>query len=173
MKGDMRTVQMKGNPVTLVGKQVKPGDKAPDARVTRPDMTAADLSADAGKPRLYSITPSLDTSLCNKQTVTFNKKMAELGEDAVAYAVSCDLPFAQKRFADENNIDHMNLVSDYKDTSFGENYGVLIQELRLLSRGVVVVDGNDTIKHMEIVDDIGTEPDYDKAMAALREAMGR
>jgi thiol peroxidase len=171
MQGDNRTVQMKGEPVTLVGKQVKPGDKAPDAHMVRTDMSPVRVSDDAGKPRLYSIAPSLDTSLCNKQTVTFNKMMSGIDGDAKAYGVSCDLPFAQKRFADEQHIDNLELVSDYKDVSFGESFGVLIKELRLLSRGVVVVDKDDTIKYMQIVDDIGTEPDYEKAIAALKEAM--
>ncbi len=170
MKGDMRTVQMKGTPLTLEGTQVKAGDKAPDAQVINTDMTAHKLSESAGKLRLISVVTSLDTSLCSKQTVRFDKMVSEMGGDVEGYAVSADLPFAQARFAKENNIDSMKLVSDYKDMAFGENFGLKIQELRLLSRAVIVVDKDDTIKHMEIVDDIGTEPDYDKAMAALEEA---
>ena len=173
MQGDNRTVQMKGEPLTLVGKEINPGDKAPDAHMVNNDLSPVKVSDDAGQPRLYSIVPSLDTAVCNKQTVTFNKMLADMGAKTKAYAVSADLPFAQKRFVDEHNIDKLNIVSDYKDVSFGENFGVLIKELRLLSRAVVVVDKNDTVKHMEIVDDIGSEPDYDKALAALKEAMDK
>ena len=167
-----RTVHAKGNPLTLIGREVRPGDKAPtDVQVIKPDMTPFNLKEDAGKPRLYSVVPSLDTSVCNKQTVTFNKLLGEMDGPVTAYAVSVDIPHAQKRFAEHYKVDNMKLVSDYREVQFGENYGMLIKELRMLTRGVVVVDKNDTIAYMEIVPDTVNEPNYDRAIAALKDVL--
>ncbi|HWR83557.1 MAG TPA: thiol peroxidase [Candidatus Deferrimicrobium sp.] len=163
-------VTMKGNPVTLVGVALKVGDKAPDFTVLDNGLAPIKLSDSANKARLLSVVPSLDTSVCNKQTVTFNKRLPEVVGNVKPYAISVDLPFAQGRFAQEHKIDRLQIVSDHRDVSFGNNYGLLIKELRLLARAVLVVDKNDRISYCQIVPEIGTEPDYDAAIEALKKA---
>ncbi len=164
-------IKSKGNPLTLVGPELKVGDKAPDFTLLDNSLTPVKLSDSKGKARLLSVVPSLDTLTCSIQTRTFNKELAEMADKVASYTISADLPFAQGRYAQENKIDKMQTLSDYKTVSFGENYGLLIKELRLLTRAVVVVDKNDTITHMQIVPETGTEPDYTSALEALKKAM--
>ncbi|MBD3401335.1 thiol peroxidase [candidate division GN15 bacterium] len=166
-------ITMKGNPLTLTGNQVKVGDKAPDFTVLDTDMKPVGLQNSKGKVRLISVAPSLDTPTCDTQTVTFNKKAAELGDDVALYSMSMDLPFAQKRYCAQKSVDQLQTLSDYKDASFGENYGLLIEELRLLGRAVVVVDKDDKISYMQIVPEVTEEPDYDSALNAVKEALGK
>lgn len=169
-----RTVQAKAGPMTLLGNEIKAGDPAPtNVPMVRTDMSPTNLAEHRGTPRLYSVTPSLDTSLCNKQTVTFNEKLGALDGSYKAFAVSVDLPPAQHRFAEEFKVDRITPLSDYKDVAFGENFGVLMQENRFLARSVFVVDGNDRVTYVQVMESLGDEPDYDKAIAALREAMKR
>jgi thioredoxin-dependent peroxiredoxin len=167
-------VTFKGNPITLVGPRLKPGDKAPDFKAVGAGLTIVSLSDTAGKARLFSVVPSLDTPVCNKQTKRFAEELKALGEKVTAYTVSLDLPFAQARFCTEASIENLKNLSDAHNHSFGEHYGVLINDLPvpLLARAVFVVDPSNTIRYAEIVPEIAQEPDYEPALKALREAAG-
>ncbi|MHB1558681.1 MAG: thiol peroxidase [Isosphaeraceae bacterium] len=167
-------VTFKGNPVTLVGPRLKPGDKAPDFKSIGVGLTPVTLADTAGKARLFNVVPSLDTPVCNKQTKRFNEELKALGDKVAAYTVSTDLPFAQARFCAEASIDNLKNLSDVHNHSFGENYGVLIQDLPvpLLARAVIVVDPADTIQYIEIVPEIASEPNYEPALEALKKAAG-
>jgi len=169
-------VTMKGNPVDLVGPEMKPGAKAPDVTCATADggLKTVSLADTAGKARLFSVVPSLDTPVCNKQTRTLSQTLQELGDSVASYTISMDLPFAMARFCGEANVDNMTNLSDLHNHSFGEHYGVLMQgpPVPLLSRAVFVVDPNNTITYVEYVPEVGNEPDYDKAIAALKSAAG-
>jgi thiol peroxidase len=167
-----RTVSMKGKPLNLVGNEPQIGQKAPDFSLSDNTLSPVKLVDSAGKPRLLSVVPSLDTAVCSLQTRTFNDRLSELGDSFQAYTISADLPFAQKRFCDENAIRATQTLSDHRDMSFGKAYGLMIENLRLLARAVLVVDKNDTITYVEIVPEITQEPDYAKALAALKKAIG-
>ncbi|MCA1685119.1 MAG: thiol peroxidase [Planctomycetia bacterium] len=167
-------VTMKGNPVELVGPKLKAGDKAPDFSCVDPGLTVVKLSDTAGKARLFNVVPSLDTPVCNTQTRHFSQVLKELGDTVAAYTVSLDLPFAQKRWCSDAQVDNVKNLSDVRDHSFGKNYGLLIQGLPipLLARAVIVVGADDTIKHIQIVPEIATEPNYEPALSALKTAAG-
>lgn len=159
-------VTMKGAPVTLVGPALKVGDKAPRFKVLDRELREAGLEDFTGKVRLISVTPSLDTSVCDLQARRFNEEAANLSDDVVVLNVSMDLPFAVDRFCTTAGIDRVQALSDHKDGSFGQNYGVLIKELRLLARSVFVIDMDDTIRYMEIVPEATHHLDFEKALAA-------
>jgi thioredoxin-dependent peroxiredoxin len=163
-------VTMKGNRLTLVGPELKEGDKAPDFSALDNGLSEVRLTDSNGKARLISVVPSLDTPVCSTQTKTFNDQLNQLGDKVAAYTVSADLPFAQGRFCSSEGISNMKVISDYRDMDFGEKYGLKIKELRLLARAVLVVDKNDTITHMQIVPEVTQEPDYTTAMEALKKA---
>jgi thiol peroxidase len=165
-------VTFKGNPIELVGPKLKPGDKAPDFSCVGAGLEVVNLAASAGKARLFNVVPSLDTPVCNKQTRKFNEDLQALGDKVAAYTVSLDLPFAQQRWCTEAKVENLKSLSDVRDHSFGQNYGVLIQGLPipLLARAVVVVDPQDTIKYVEIVPEIAQEPNYEPALEALKSA---
>ena len=167
-------VTMKGNPVELVGPKLKAGDPAPDFTCVGAGMAVVRLSDTAGKARMFSVVPSLDTPVCNIQTHKFSKSLNELGDKVAAYTVSLDLPFAMARFCGDAKIENMTNLSDAHDHSFGEQYGVLIQGLPipLLARSIFVVDTTDTIRYVEIVPEIAQEPNYDAALEALKAATG-
>ena len=156
-------VTMKGNPVTLVGKEIKVGDKAPDFTVLTTDLSPYTLKDAGNNVKIISVVPSLDTGICELQTINFNESAAEL-EDVLILTISVDLPFAQKRFCGAKGIDKVITLSDHKDLSFGLNYGFVMEELRLLSRGIVVVDRDNIVRYVEYVKEVGTHPDYDKAI---------
>ena len=166
------TVTFKGNAVTLAGKALKPGDSAPDFKAIIGFPNVAGLSATGAKARLFSVVPSLDTGVCSMQTKKFNDGLKALGDSVEAYTVSLDLPFAQKRFCTAENIKNMHTLSDTHNHSFGSNWGVLIEglSLPLLSRAVFVVDKSNKITYCEYVSEVTAEPDYDKALAALKTA---
>ena len=164
----MSNVTMNGNPVTLVGNKLKEGDKAPDFKVVDQNLQPKSLKDYAGKVKLISVTPSLDTPVCDMQARKFNEEAAKLGDNVAVLNLSVDLPFAIKRFCNAAGIDKVETLSDYKDVSFGENYGVLIKELRLLARSVFIVDDKDVVRYTEVVPEVTNEPDYDKALSALR-----
>ncbi|MDA3867864.1 MAG: thiol peroxidase [Salinivirgaceae bacterium] len=157
-----------GNPVTLLGKEIKVGDSAPDFTVINNDLKPVKMSDYDGKVKVLSIFPSVDTPVCAAQNRMFNKKAAEL-ENTAILAISNDLPFAQKRFCGAEGIDKVVTLSDHKDVDFGKKYGFLIDELRLLARGVVILDKSNKVHYVEYVSEIGDEPDYDKALEALKE----
>lgn len=169
------TVTFKGNTMHLVGEQVVVGDPAPNVTLTTVDFEPVDGSKLEGKVALLSVTPSLDTGVCQKMCSRFDQLgrqlKQELGDQAVFVNVSVDLPPAIKRWTGEST-DTIVAVSDYQDRAFGKAYGVLIDELKLLARAVFVIDRNGTIVYKEIVDEVTEEPDYDAAIAAVRKAVG-
>ena len=156
-----------GNPMTLVGPELKPGDKAPDFTVLDPSLKPVKLRDTAGKTRIFSVVPSLDTPVCDAQTKRFDEEAAKL-EGVDIYTVSMDLPFAQKRFANSFAMDHIKMLSDHKDASFGSAWGTLIKELRILSRAIFVVGPDDQIKYVEYVPEVSNFPDYEAALLAAR-----
>ncbi|MEZ6112933.1 MAG: thiol peroxidase [Pirellulaceae bacterium] len=163
-------VTFKGNPMTLAGDAVQVGQSAPDFSLIYVDnglkkLTPADLR---GKPTLISVVPSLDTPVCATQTKKFNEELASLGDKVNALTVSLDLPFAQGRFCGAEGISNMRTASDYQDRSFGQNWGMLIEELKLLARGVFVLDANGNVVHAETCGEVTSEPNYDAALTALK-----
>lgn len=162
-------VTMGGNPVTLVGDEVKVGDKAPDFVVVGNDMKPVEFSTYRGKVCVVAAVPSLDTEVCSTETRRFNVEAASLGEDVVILTVSMDLPFAQKRWCGAAGVDRVVTLSDHRDASFGLAYGVLIKEARLLARAVFVIDRAGIVRYVELVPELGEEPNYEAALAAVRE----
>ena len=161
-------VTMGGNPVTLLGKEIKVGDKAPDFTVLTNDLTPYTLKDAGDKIKIISVVPSLDTGVCELQTINFNQAASELGDDVLILTISVDLPFAQKRFCGAKGIDRVITLSDHKDLSFGLNYGFVMEELRLLARGIVVLDRDNTVRYVEYVKEVTTHPDYDKALEEVK-----
>ncbi len=159
-------VTMKGNPLTLIGNEVKTGDKAPDFEVIQNDMSAYQYYKDKDPKKVYVISavPSIDTGVCDKETRRFNEEAAKLSDDIEIITISVDLPFAFKRWCAAKGIDKVKTMSDHKNTSFGIAYGVLIKELRILARCVFVIDKEGIIRHIEMVNEIGNEPDYDRVI---------
>jgi thiol peroxidase len=168
-----RTTAMRGAPIPLEGPELKVGDKAPDFTLQkRTDTGLADLTlADfAGKTLLLSVVPSVDTSVCALQTKKFNEKAASLPDNVAVVTVSTDLPFAQARFCGAEGIDKLQAASDHRDVNFGKSYGVLIAEgpmKRILARSTFVVGPDGTLKYVEYVPDISSEPNYDAVLAAV------
>ena len=158
----------KQNPVTLIGSEVKVGDTAPDFKVLANDLSEVTLKDSEGKIRLFSVVPSLDTGVCDAQTRKFNEAAGEFGDQVLVYTVSMDLPFAQKRWCGAAGIDNVVTVSDHRDGSFCEAYGVLIQEMRLLTRSVFVVDTEGNVTYVEYVPEATEHPNYDAAIEAVK-----
>ncbi len=165
-------VTFRGNPLTLLGPDLQVGEKAPDFRVVDTDLNPVSLSDFSGKVVLISVTPSLDTPVCDLQGRKFNELAAGLSDDVVVVNISVDLPFAQRRWCGANNIDRIKVLSDYQERDFGLKYGVLIKELKLLTRSVWIVDKDGVIRYKQIVPEVTNEPDYDAAMKALKEIVG-
>jgi thiol peroxidase len=161
----------KGNPITLVGPELKAGDTAPDFVVSKNLLEEASLRDFAGKIKLISVVPSLDTGVCDAQTRRFNSEAAELGDDVVILTISTDLPFAQARWCGAAGIDRVITLSDHKDTAFGQAYGVLIKEFRLDMRSIFVVDKNNTLAYVEYLGEMAEHPDYEAAIAAVKELL--
>jgi thiol peroxidase len=161
-------ITFKGNPMTLLGADLKTGDAAPDFAVVDNGLAATSLASYAGKIKIISAVPSLDTPVCDTETRRFNQEAAALPGDVVVLTVSLDLPFAQKRWCGAAGIDKVVTLSDYRDRSFGLAYGVLIKELLLLSRAVFVVDAANIIRYIQIVPEVTAEPDYAAAIAAAQ-----
>ncbi|SET00775.1 thiol peroxidase [Paenibacillus sp. NFR01] len=161
----------KGNPITLIGPELKAGDTAPNFTVSKNLLETAQLSDYAGKIKLISVVPSLDTGVCDAQTRRFNSEAAELGDDVVILTISMDLPFAQARWCGAAGIDRVVTLSDHKDASFGQAYGVLIKEFRLDMRSIFVIDKNDKLTYVEYLAEMSEHPDYDAAIAAVKALM--
>ncbi len=157
-----------GNPMPLSGKVIKVGDKAPNFTTVGNDLNPVNFSDYSGKVRIISVFPSIDTGVCALQNKRFNKEAAEQ-KNIEIISVSADLPFAQKRFCGIEGIDSAITVSDHKDMDFGTKYGFVMEPLRLLARGVIVVDKDDTVKHVEYVSEVTTEPNYDEALKIAKE----
>ncbi|XKE95963.1 thiol peroxidase [Metaplanococcus flavidus] len=165
----MVQVTFKENPVTLPNKEVKVGDEIPDFTVLANDLSPVTAQDTAGKIRLFSVSPSLDTSVCSDQAKRFSEEATSLGDDVTVYFITADLPFAQKRWSEVNNITNLTILSDHRDLSFGEAFGVTMKELRLLARSIFVVDKNDKVTYVEYVPEGTNHPDYDKAIEAVKE----
>ena len=159
-----------GNPVTLLGKEIKVGDKAPEFTCVKGDLSPFNLKDVEGKVKLISVVPSIDTEVCELQTVRFNQEAGKL-DNAAVITISCDLPFAQARFCGAKGIDNAVVVSDYNGHSFGLGYGFLMDEFKLLNRGRLVIDKDDVVRYVEYVSENTNHPDYDKALAAAKELL--
>jgi thiol peroxidase len=161
---------LKGNPLTLIGPELKPGDGAPDFNLVDKGLKPVTLKDTGSHVRIFSVVPSLDTPVCDAQTKKFNEAAAQL-PDVDIITVSMDLPFAQARWCGAFGVDHVRMLSDHKDGSFGSNYGTLIKELRIESRAIFVVDQNNRIRHAEYVKEVADFPNYEAALAAARGAL--
>jgi len=161
-------VTMKGNPVTLLGREIKTGQAAPDCTLVANDLSEVKLSSYKGKKCVISVVPSLDTPVCDQQTKRFNQEATKLENDVVILTVSMDLPFAQKRWCGATGSKKIVTLSDYRYASFGEAFGVLIKGLRLLTRAVFIVDVTGIVRYKQIVPEITQEPDYNSVLDALK-----
>jgi thiol peroxidase len=160
-------ITMKGNPLTLAGKELKVGDVAPDFEVLDNDLAPVKFSSFRGKICVISSVPSLDTPICDMETRRFNEEAVKLGENIQILTISMDLPFAQKRWCGAAGVHKVVTLSDHRDASFGTAYGALIKELRLLARIVFVVDGEGVIRYIQVVKEQSEEPDYDAVLEAV------
>jgi thiol peroxidase len=160
-------VTMGGNPMTLSGSSLAVGDKAPDFTVLDQELKPKTLKDFSGKFKVISVTPSLDTKVCDMQIHWFNEDAANQPEDVAVMNISMDLPFALARFCSTKGIDKAIALSDHRDASFGQNWGVLMKEMRLLARAVFIVDKDDVIQYIEIVPEVTDHPDYESAIKAL------
>ena len=158
----------KGNPLTLVGPELKAGQTAPDFKLLANDLSEVSLAQFKGKTVLISVVPSLDTPVCDMQTKRFNEEASKLPADVTILTVSADLPFAQSRWCGAAHADKIKTLSDHREVSFGQAYGVLIKELRLLSRSIFIVGPDQKIQYAEYVKEVTQHPDYDKALNALK-----
>ena len=165
----MATVTFKGNQITLIGNEIKVGEKAPNFTVLANDLSKVTLDDTKGSVRLISVVPSLDTGVCDAQTRRFNEEAASLPNVKIL-TISVDLPFAQKRWCGAAGIENVQTLSDHRDFSFGEAFGVGIQELRLLTRAVFVVDKNNNVTYVEYVPEATDHPNYEAAIAAAKDA---
>jgi thiol peroxidase len=160
-------ITMGGNPIKLLGEEIKVGDKAPDFTAVNKDMSPFQFNTLKGKTVIISVVPSVDTKICELQTISFNEE-ATKHPDVVVLTISVDLPFAQARFCVANSIENSIVVSDYQTLDFGLKYGFAIEGLRLLSRGIVVVDRDGIVRYVEYVKEVKTHPDYDKVLEVIK-----
>ena len=158
---------LRGNPMTLIGPELKPGDAAPNFEAVDTGLQPVDLSKTGASVRIFSVVPSLDTPVCDAQTKRFNEETAKLPNVDI-YTISMDLPFAMKRWCGAMGVDKVKMLSDHRAGSFGTGYGTLIKELRIESRAIFVVDQNNKIRHVEYVKEVGDHPNYDAALSAAR-----
>lgn len=167
MKESSVKVTFAGNPLTLLGNEIKVGDKAPDFIAVGAGLAPVKLSDFAGKTVVIAVYPSVDTSVCAAQNRRFNAEANELS-DVVVLSVSCDLPFAQSRFCAAEGLENIKTISDHKDLDFGGKYGYVIKELRLLARGTVVIDKSGVVRYVEYVTEVTNEPDYEAALNIVK-----
>jgi thiol peroxidase len=164
---------MKGNPVQLSGDLPQVGQQAPDFQLTANDLSTVSLQDSAGKIRIVATVPSIDTSVCSTSTARFNGQLDSLPDSVVAYTVSVDTPFAQKRWCGAEGVEKMQLLSDYKGQKFAHDYGIYIESpLGALARTVFVIDKDGKIAYSQLVPEIAQEPDYDEVLAKVRELTG-
>lgn len=168
MKERTGLVSMKGNPVTLLGDEVKVGRKAPAFQAVDNDLKPYTFEPGQDKITILASVPSLDTPVCDMETRRFNQEAAALGKDVRILTISMDLPFAQKRWCAAAGVESVKTLSDHRDASFGLAYGLLIKEVRLLARAVLVLDKEGIIRHMELVEEVGHEPDYAAVLEAVK-----
>ena len=167
MKESLVKVTFAGNPLTLLGNEIKVGDIAPDFTAVGAGLIPVKLSDFAGKTIIIAAYPSVDTSVCAAQNRRFNAELNQLN-DVVVLSVSCDLPFAQSRFCAAEGLENIKTISDHKDLDFGEKYGFVIKELRLLARGTVVIDKSGVLRYIEYVPEVTNETDYESAIAIVK-----
>jgi len=164
-----KNITFGGKPVTLKGTQVKIGDKAENFKALKQDLSEFDFYNETeGKIKVISVVPSIDTGVCSLQTQRFNEESTKLSDDVFIVTISVDLPFAQKRFCGAEGIENIEVVSDHKDLDFGDKYGFTIEEFRLLSRGVLVINKDNKIEYVEYLDEVTNHPDYDKALEEIK-----
>ena len=167
-------VTFKGNPFTVIGDKLKVGDKAPGFELANNIFSTnlVNFADSAGKVRLISVVPSLNTGTCDAQTRRFNEEIGQYGDKVVGYTVSVDLPALQKSWCENAGVENFQMLSDYRTMSFGSAYGTYIKELRIEQRAVFVVDADDIIRYVEYVPEIAQHPDYEAALAALKQVIG-
>ncbi len=165
---ERKAITFKGNPLTLIGAELKVGEKAPDFKLLANDLSEVTLASSKGKTRILSVVPSLDTPVCDLQTKRFNEEASKFPSDVIVLTVSMDLPFAQARWCGAAGAKNVKTLSDHREASFGKAYGVLIKELRLLSRAIFIVGANDKIQYVEYVKEITEHPNYEKALGGLK-----
>ncbi len=164
-----KNITFAGNPVTIVGQNVTVGQVAPNFTAVKQDLSPFDFySATEGKIKIISVAPSIDTGVCSLQTVRFNEEAGKLKEDVQIVTITVDLPFAQKRYCAAEGIENIDVVSDYQTLDFGDKYGFILKEFRLLTRGVVVVDRDNKIQYVEHVQEVTNHPDYDAALEVVK-----
>ncbi len=168
MKERPGLITMRGNPLTLVGNEIKIGDEAPDFTALDPNLNPVSFSTFRGKTCLLSSVPSLDTPVCDMETRRFNEEASRLGPDISILTISMDLPFAQKRWCAAAGVAHLQTLSDHRDASFGLSYGVLIKELRLLARAIFLVDQKGIVQYIQLVKELTHEPDYEEVLKAIK-----
>jgi len=161
-------VTLQGNPLTLTGNPVSVGEKAPDFAAIDNSMKQVHFSSFAGRVCVLAAVPSLDTPVCEIETKRFNQEAGRLGDKVAVLTLSMDLPFAQKRWCAAQGVENLTTLSDHRDADFGNKYGVLIKELRLLARSVFVVDSTGVLRYADIVKEVAHEPDYDAVLNAVR-----
>ena len=161
-------ITFQGNPLTLLGSTINVGDAAPDVVLLGNDLSPVQLSAYKGKVCVISVVPSLDTPVCDIQTRKFNEEAGSLGENVAILTMSMDLPFAQARWCGAAGVDKVATLSDHRDAAFGEAFGLLIKELRLLARAVLVVDQEGIIQYIQLVKEVTEEPDYSAVLEAVK-----
>ncbi len=164
-------ITINGNPLTLVGSELKVGDPAPDFELLDNNLSTVKLSSFRGKVTIISSVPSLDTSVCDMETRRFNEEAGNLGENVRILTISMDLPFAQKRWCGNAGVDRVITLSDHRQASFGTSYRVLIKELRLLTRAIFILDREHMIRYIQMVKEVTDEPDYDAVLEAVQKLM--
>ena len=169
--GKQPTITLKGSPIILEGSQIKIGQKAPDFMALSNDLQEKALSDFKGKVKLIAAVPSLDTPVCDTEIKRFNEEAANVSKDVVIIFISMDLPFAQKRFCQEFDINKVKTLSDHRDAEFGKKYGVLIKEMRLLARAIFILDKDDIVKYVQLVSELSSPPDYGAALRELQKAV--
>lgn len=166
-------ITIHGNPLTLVGDEVKVGSQGPDAEVLDNDLNPVKLSAYRGRILVISAVPSLDTPVCDIETRRFNEEAANLGPDIDLVTISMDLPFAQKRWCGAAGVTRIKTLSDHRQADFGRAYGVLIKELRLLARAIFILDREGTVQYVQLVKEVTNEPNYQEVLQALEAIVER
>lgn len=167
-----RMIQFKGKDVTLSGKELKPGEKAPEFSVqTEGWESIYGLASTSGKVRIIAAVPSLETEVCDRETRRFNQAAADLDKEVIVMVISTDLPYTQKRWCGAAGIERVIVLSDHMEGDFGARYGCLIKEVRVLHRAVFIVNKDDRITYSAYMPALGVEPNYEEVLLAAKEAL--
>jgi len=165
-----KNITFNGNQITLIGTEIRVGEKAPNFKGVKQNLEEFDFYEETGTNiKIISAAPSLDTKVCSEQALKFDKLSMEFGYEVLVINITADLPYAQQKFCTSNNISNISIISDHKYLDFGGKYGFVIKEMRMLSRGVVVVDKNNIVKYVEYVDEITNNVDFDKVKKIIKE----